>query len=640
MRILLLSLIFTTVINAQTNYSVSSIDGPLKENANAVVRLDETIVEITAKNKMQVTNHRVITILKKAGENSIKPYAFYSPNTKITNILALVYNDQGEEIEKIKKKDFYDISAVDGGTLYGDSRVKVFRYTPTSYPYTVDFTYTYTTPNTAFLPRWMPIDDYMVSVEKSSFNMKIIESLQWRKKEKNFKDYDIINNSSKSVISYEMNQIPAQKKEALSPSFYYYEPQLMIALNEFHLEGVDGYAKDWESMGNWQFKSLLADRDQLPEHTVRLITEKLSGITDREEKIKKIYEYVQNNTRYISVQLGIGGWQPIAAEEVDRVKYGDCKGLTNYTKALLKSQGIESYYSVVHAGKSKLGMEKDFAIMQGNHVILNVPNQENDIWLECTSQKIPFGFLGDFTDDRDVLVIKPSGGEIKHTHKYLNDNNLQKTVGEMVVTDTGGITANLEIETYGIQYDKHAEVLSMSEKDKNDYYTEYWNNINGLSIGETIFDHDKNNIKLTEKITLSAQSYVTKMGNDLLFKPNAFNANKYVPNRYSDRKLSFEIDRGYTDNDEIDIKLPINYKLGKLPAPVIITSEFGNYEMSLEKISENQLRYKRKIQLKSGLYDKSKYDGYRDFRKKIKKYDNTKIVLSKIPQGQPTKHSK
>ena len=626
---LLLSLIFTTVISAQTNYSVLSINDSLKENANAVVRLDETIVEITAKNKMEVTNHRVITILKKAGESSINPYAFYSSKTKITDILAHVYNEQGEEIEKIKRKDFIDISAVDGGTLYGDSRVKVFRYTPTSYPYTVDFSYTYTTPNTAFLPRWMPIDDYMVSVEKSVFNMQIAESLKWRKKEKNFDNYVIINRSSESLVSYEMNQIPAQKREALSPSFYYYEPQLMVALEEFHLEGVDGFATDWESMGNWQYNSLLSNRDKLPESTVSLMKEKLTGITDREEKIKKVYEYVQNNTRYISVQLGIGGWQPISAEEVDRVKYGDCKGLTNYTKALLKSQGIESFYSVVHAGQTKLDMEKDFAIMQGNHVILNVPNDDKDIWLECTSQKIPFGFLSDFTDDRDVLVITPNGGQIKHTQSYLNNENLQKTIGVLELNDAGDINANLEIKTYGLQYDKHSRVVTMSAKDQNDYYTGYWKNINALKLEEAIFDHDKENIHLTEKIKVSAQSYVTKIGDDLLFKPNAFNVSKYVPSRYTDRKLSFEIDRGYTDSDDILIIIPQEFKMEKLPEIVKVESEFGIYEMSIQKINGLELRYKRKIQLFNGLYGKDKYESYREFRRAIKKSDNLKIILSK-----------
>jgi len=316
---LIISLLCSAVASAQSSFSVSSIKETLKENANAVVRLDETSVDIMARNKMQVTNRRVITILKKAGESSIRPYAFYDPNTKLNDIQAIVYNERGDEIEKIKKKDFLDISAVDDGTLYGDSRVKLFRYTPISYPYTIDFTYIYTTPNTAFLPRWMPVDDYMVSTEKSVFEMTVVEGIKWRKKEKNFENFPIEDKSDEVMLRYEMVNEPARKKEMLSPSFHYYEPQLLVALNEFHLEGVDGNAIDWKSMGKWQYANLLKNRDQLPQSTVDLIATKLSGIDDTREKIKKIYEYVQNNTRYISVQLGIGGWQPISAEEVDRV---------------------------------------------------------------------------------------------------------------------------------------------------------------------------------------------------------------------------------------------------------------------------------------------------------------------------------
>ena len=77
------------------------------------------------------------------------------------------------------------------------------------------------------------------------------------------------------------------------------------------------------------------------------------------------------------------------------------------------------------AGERKRSVEKDFSSMQGNHAILNIPNNGNDIWLECTSQTIPFGFLGDFTDDRDVLVVTPEGGIIKRTPAYLNEDNLQ-----------------------------------------------------------------------------------------------------------------------------------------------------------------------------------------------------------------------
>ncbi len=74
------------------------------------------------------------------------------------------------------------------------------------------------------------------------------------------------------------------------------------------------------------------------------------------------------------------------------------KDLTNYTKALLDLVGVTSYYSHIDANSDEpVSFENDFASLeQGNHVILNIPNKDKDVWLECTSQTMPFGFLGDF----------------------------------------------------------------------------------------------------------------------------------------------------------------------------------------------------------------------------------------------------
>ena len=172
-------------------------------------------------------------------------------------------------------------------------------------------------------------------------------------------------------------------------------------------------------------KSLLEGRDVINEATKIKILDWVKEAKSPLEKAKIVYQFMQNKTRYISVQVGIGGWEPIAANQVDQVGYGDCKGLTNYTKALLDVVGVTSYYTVVYASE-KRNLDKDFASLQGNHVILNIPNEGKDIWLECTSQTMPFGFLGDFTDDRDVLVVTPEGGIIKRTAIYKDETNLQK----------------------------------------------------------------------------------------------------------------------------------------------------------------------------------------------------------------------
>ena len=121
----------------------------------------------------------------------------------------------------------------------------------------------------------------------------------------------------------------------------------------------------------------------------------VTGIEDKLEKAKIIYKYVQENTRYISVQIGIGGFRPINAIDVDRVKYGDCKGLSNYTMALLKAVNVPSYYTVVEAGNRKVDFEDDFAdLRQGNHAILAIPYKGSYYWIDCTSQIHPFRIFG------------------------------------------------------------------------------------------------------------------------------------------------------------------------------------------------------------------------------------------------------
>src|SRR5690606_35617022 len=107
----------------------------------------------------------------------------------------------------------------------------------------------------------------------------------------------------------------------------------------------------------------------------------VKDIDDPKQKAQKICEYVQKKTRYISVQIGIGGFQPMPADDVDRLSYGDCKALTNYMLTLLKSVGINSYYAVVQAGSLKKYAIPDFASMnQFNHVILCIPFANDTAW--------------------------------------------------------------------------------------------------------------------------------------------------------------------------------------------------------------------------------------------------------------------
>lgn len=612
------------------DYSYLLISSELKENANAVVRNHHKEITIEDVNRMVVREKKVVTVLNKLGNSDARIVESYDDDTKITKLSAKIYDAFGKEIKKYSKSKFLDVSAVDGGTLYSDARVKYIDYTPVSYPYTLVFESEYKTSTTGFIPWWFPVNGYFVSVEKSSYKITNPKAISWRKKETNFDGFNISKLASDTELSYSLTNQKAYKYESASQSSRDILPKVKITLNRFYLKGVYGEHKNWNEFGQWMHSNLLKGRDIIDETTKTKVLNLVKNVEDPIEKAKIVYQFMQNKTRYISVQVGIGGWEPIAANQVDKVGYGDCKGLTNYTKALLDAVGVTSYYSVIWAGREKINLDNEFSSIQGNHVILNIPNKDKDIWLECTNQTMPFGFLGDFTDDRNALVVTPEGGIIKRTASYKNEKNLQTINGDIQLLENGDVTATLKRVSKGIQYDDkfHTESFSEEELIKN-YKSDVWSYINNLEVTSVKIKNDKENIVFTENLEVSIKNYAVVNDTEYLFRVNVFNKENYIPKRYRNRKLPLKISRGYKDVDVYTIKLPATYYLEFLPENREVTTKFGSYKISFKKIDDTSFTYKKSILIKEGFYPKEDYKLYRSFRRKIAKLENIRIAIAK-----------
>lgn len=634
MRIKFLAIIAIILIQttgrAQENLtSFLTLPTQLTDNANAVVRLDETLVNVKAIDDMEISQKRIVTVLNENGINKIGAVVWYDSHVRVKDIEVKIYDKNGKQIKKIKERDFEDVSAVEGGTMYSDSRVKYMDYTPTEYPFTAEFTSLVQTPNTANLPSFHPLS-YFVGVEKSTYKIQYPTSFILHKKERNLEEFGVVKEEKEGVLSYTIQNMAGIKPEALSPSEADIKPRVVFALNKFNYDGVTGEVNNWNDFGKWMYHNLLDARATVDDETKAKIENLVTGVTSNREKAKIVYEFMQNKTRYISVQVGIGGFQPIPAEEVNKVGYGDCKGLTNYTMALLKIAGVESYYTHVQAGSEIVGFYDDFAsLAQGNHVILNIPNKGDDIWLECTSQKVPFGHIGDFTDNRNVLVITPEGGKIKRTKKYSLEENLQETTGSYTLNVNGNITANTVIKTKGIQYDNRYYLEDWSETEKDKRYKRYFKTVNNVNIDEIILENDKETITFYEKIKFNADSYGVITGNRMLFAPNAFNRYTNIPDRYRSRRFPLEIQRSFFDKDQYEIKLPIGYTIEAIPENVTYETKYGSYSYTITKKDEQTLQYQRTLKIKEGLHPKEDYKEYRKFIKKIVKFDAAKIVLVK-----------
>jgi len=629
----LLFLVFAISLYSQDyNFEFSKIPENLINNANSVVLFEDTFIEVQSQNQMTIEVNSAVTVLNKLGDNHSNVYVPFDKNQKIKSIETFIYDATGKEIKKVKSKEYEDVSAVDGGTLYGDSRMLYYKYTPVSYPYTIKKNYVLETINTGFVPSWCPVDSYLTSVLNSSYQIKSSEGLDIRFKEKNFENYAIEKEISLNKLSYRITNVEAISSEPYSPMLKEMTPNLLVGLFKFSLEGINGEANNWKEFGEWRYNSLLNGNDEILDSTKSEVLKLVDGISEPIEKAKIIYEYVQNRTRYISVQEGIGGWMPIKANDVHRLGYGDCKGLSNYTKALLNAVGVEAYYTIVWAGDENREVEADFFSMQGNHIILNLPTNNGDVWLECTNQKVPFGYLGDFTDNRNVLVITPNGGVIKRTKIYEASENLQKSVGKFEINNIGSINASLKITSNGTQYvDNLDRNDGVSEKELDALFKNYFSSINNIRFSKIKVFNNKKEMAFEEEIAFEASNYAVLIGDEMLMPLNAFNRSSFIPDRVRERKLPFEIVSGYLDVDEIEIKLPEEFNLVYMPENKILESKFGIYITELSKISEHTYLYKRTIQINEGEYSKVEYEEYRQFRKEINKYDQSKIILKSKP---------
>lgn len=619
-----------SIFSQKSEIAFSLIPDSLKQNANAIVRLDQMDIIISSQREMNIKKKIIVTVLNENGKNAIGATESYDKRTSVKRVEASIFDSFGTEIKNIKKKDFKDQCVIDGVTLFSDNRILYLDYTPTQYPYTVIYESEIKTSNTAFIPRWYFLNRYNTGVQKGVLNVYFPDDLGFKKKEFNFSNFSIQKLvDSPTQLSYAVNGIVAQKPEPLSLEFYKIFPWVLMGLEHFNLEGVDGYVKSWKEFGQWYTDKILYDTNELPEATKLKMIELVGTEKEPLQKARIIYNYLQQKSRYVSVQVGIGGFKPMLAKDVDRLGYGDCKALTNYTQALLKAVNVTSYPVLLYGDRKKMDIESDIASVQGNHMILAIAAGSDYTFLECTSQDIPFGYLANFTDDRNVLVLKPDGGELVKTKSYLDKDNAQYSVGNYTIEANGNLTGTISIASEGTQYGFKYDLESKSLTETEAHYKEYWNNINNLKLNLIAFSNDKSAVRFTENLKIDADNYGTLLGDKLLFPVNVFNTYSANLKRLKNRKTPFEIPRGSYDADEISITLPSGFSLEFVPEKVALTSKFGEYSTEIIKINDNTLVFNRKLLIKNGNYKNSEYEEYRLFLEQIARNDNAKIILAK-----------
>lgn len=629
--LLLISLAWGHTLTAQNRWNALSIPAEMKEKAHAVIRLDETNFQVKSPGLGTLKRHLVVTVLDAEGAEHAQLVFAYTKLNKLIDLEGVLYDALGEKVRKLKKDNIGDYGGVQAMNLFDDVRFKVAEFNYANFPFTVEFTYELQDKQLTSYQRWFPHSSPSeVSIESSKLTIEIPENLApLRYKEVN--GIAPVQNSKTEkgnlVYTWSVKNLAAHEVEDFMPKWLKRGPGVMAAPSIFEMDGYKGDFSTWQKVG--EFDNILGQgRDVLDAQAIEDIKAFTKNETTTLGKVQKVYEYLQQKTRYISIQLGIGGLQPFPAQYVAEKGYGDCKALSNYTKALLKALDINSYYTSIQAGDGEPDILTDFPAQQFNHVILCVPIKQDTVWLECTSQTNAFGYMSAFTSNRHALLATPQGGVLVKTPALTSKDNLIKRNITMTISATGETLAKFDIDFKGIFHDDYEGLMLTGNTDEQIEYLHKSLHLANASFKHIAWKQDKARVpslKLNCEVNLKKTASLS--GSRLFITPNIFFSEDYQPsNPNEERKHPIEIVNTYSYQDEFTIQLPSYQTVEALPPNVNITSKFGVFKTEY-RLQEGKLIVTRYFERKNGLFQASEYNEMLEFYKKIAKADRAQMVL-------------
>ncbi len=620
-------LLFYAVVFSAQSYDTALIPKELLKGAHAVIRESNEHYVLKSVNDMQITSVRAVTVLNSSGDGFSNVFIPYNPNTKVSGIKVELFDGEGKLMKTYSKKDFSDYTNNPSAALYVDDRVLVLRPLLTKYPYTVRTSFETNTSNTVYLSGFKPLNAFDIAVERAEMTIQNNSGIKIRRKVSE-KPMAVLNQSEEGNLwKYSFENVQALTEEPFSPDLDYLVPQVEFSPEKFTLEGRQGDMTDWNSFGKWYYSQLLTPVSAVtPEIAAEVKALNLSGSTA--EKVKTVYQYMQNKTRYVLIAMGIGGWQPMPAAEVSKKGYGDCKALTNYMRTLLSAAGIPSYFSVIYDGDSEQMFDRDFPRLSGNHAVLMVPTEEGNLWLENTSQRHAFNHLSFTSHHRNVLAVNENGIQIVNTPVYTPGQSKEKLTAQVAVNAEGGMTSVADFKFSGGQYDMNLRLFNLKSDEVKEAMKNRYQQLKIEQIAVNELQNNRDEATISYALNLQANSFAKKLGTDLFFPVMPFYPTvTFTANE--ERQHPFEISFPFQDDYEIEYAAPEGYAFKEVPASVITSTEFGNYHITFQ-LNDKKLKVHRVLTINKGLYPKEKYKDYVSFRKKTASSDNIKVLISKI----------
>lgn len=603
----------------------------MEDNPDAIVRRD--LKHIEAHQVGEVSQHvrRAVTIFSRQGRESFSTLGLtHDTFRSIDNLEGWILDAEGTVIAELDDDDLREYPANDGFSLYRDLRVTQAELHHSTYPYTIVFEYTIHRDGHLDWPTWRPHHP-AAPVERAAYvvdtptDMEVRYDLRRGAPEPNVRRID-----DRQVHTWTVENTAAWESEPHGPPWYAQAPAVHVVPRQFAIGDTEGTFATWKTFGNW-YHSLTQERQALSDAASEQAHAAVASARTRRDSVRALYEHMQSHTRYVSVQLGLGGWQPYPATYVERTGYGDCKALSNYMKALLDEVGMPSFPVLIRSGRYAPPLHTDFPENRFNHMILAVPTAQDTLWLETTSQLLPFGHIHRNISDRRALLVREDNSHLVDLPAATASQNQRIRRAAFDVSSSGNATASITTTYTGVLHDSPRRQLAhASDRSRREWVRErlHFGTFNITQADFSAVNPSTPEVEIPVSVELPR--YATATASRLFLDIGLAQSLPALPPALKEPRTQpvhpFRPPGVYADS--VTYALPDGYTVEALPEGIALETPFATYTVAIQhNADEQEIAYHRRLELTEAVLSPDMYGRYRTLLETVRRTNGTQQAV-------------
>ncbi len=391
----------------------------------------------------------------------------------------------------------------------------------------------------------------------------------------------------------------------------------------------------WDQVARWYHS--LAKEALKPDKRVKEAVMRITrGARNKEEAIRRIYDFVAQNIRYVGMEFGINGYKPHKAGEVLENRYGDCKDHATLLIAMLRVMGVKAY-PVLIPTQDVANLDADIPRPTAfNHEIAAMETNHGLLFMDTTAEVTPLGDLPAGDQDRRVLVVKGSKALLARTPLFPPQKNVEGYKGSFTLTPRGDLSGTMEFYYKGLYASMERYLLITSTPQAIQRHVEQM--ATSISPGFDVaryrlspyrdLDHEVVSITLEGRDRL----YATPTAHLLILHPPVPSYSR-LASLVAPKKRHYTYVVGYRMSKESRavIRIPRGYRIYLLPEDYSYRNQVGSLKISWKRVG-GDIEFHSLLVLNRAFIPVTLYGQLRDlFNLTVKALKNQVLILKKVP---------